>query len=253
MIKFFRHIRRSLIQKNQMGKYFKYAVGEIILVVIGILIALQINNWNENRKLQVEINTYLDQKLINLKEDRTRLMDLRQFRLDVASKCKYLLDGSIEKINVLEFIEATKQIFTERRFTSTLERNETSTTRYYWSEKEAKINNLEQEYMRLVEVVMFEENRLNEFSENIELNLWQNGYFNDNRKLYSSMVKELKASDFENETIPKLILNEDNGQKSLKGILNRNEVGNPSIALKLKELIETNNKLISVIEDYLNQ
>ncbi|TMM56859.1 hypothetical protein FEE95_10185 [Maribacter algarum] len=50
MIKFFRHIRRSLIQENKMGKYFKYAIGEIILVVIGILIALSINNWNENRK-----------------------------------------------------------------------------------------------------------------------------------------------------------------------------------------------------------
>ena len=52
MIKFFRHIRRSLIQKNKMGKYFKYAIGEIILVVIGILIALQINNWNEGKKIR---------------------------------------------------------------------------------------------------------------------------------------------------------------------------------------------------------
>lgn len=50
MIKFFRHLRKSLINQNLMGKYFKYALGEIILVVIGILIALQINNWNENRK-----------------------------------------------------------------------------------------------------------------------------------------------------------------------------------------------------------
>jgi hypothetical protein len=50
MIKFFRHIRKTLISENKMGKYFKYAIGEILLVVIGILIALQINNWNEGRK-----------------------------------------------------------------------------------------------------------------------------------------------------------------------------------------------------------
>ncbi|MDG5491778.1 DUF6090 family protein [Psychroserpens sp. SPM9] len=46
--------------KNQTSKYFKYAVGEIILVVIGILIALQINNWNENRKLNLQEQTALN-------------------------------------------------------------------------------------------------------------------------------------------------------------------------------------------------
>ena len=50
MIKFFRHIRKSLLMENKTGKYLKYAIGEIILVVIGILIALSINNWNEGRK-----------------------------------------------------------------------------------------------------------------------------------------------------------------------------------------------------------
>jgi hypothetical protein len=50
MIKFFRHIRQTLLMENKTSKYFKYAIGEIILVVIGILIALQINNWNEIRK-----------------------------------------------------------------------------------------------------------------------------------------------------------------------------------------------------------
>ncbi len=50
MIKFFRKIRYDLMEKNKTGKYLKYAIGEIILVVTGILIALQINNLNEQRK-----------------------------------------------------------------------------------------------------------------------------------------------------------------------------------------------------------
>lgn len=50
MIKFFRKIRQQLLIENKTGKYLKYALGEIVLVVIGILIALQINNWNENQK-----------------------------------------------------------------------------------------------------------------------------------------------------------------------------------------------------------
>ena len=53
MIKIFRKIRQNLLMENKTGKYFKYAFGEIILVVIGILIALQINNWNENRKNKI--------------------------------------------------------------------------------------------------------------------------------------------------------------------------------------------------------
>ena len=53
MIKFFRKIRQNLLMENKTGKYFKYAIGEIILVVIGILIALQLNNLNENKKNDV--------------------------------------------------------------------------------------------------------------------------------------------------------------------------------------------------------
>ena len=50
MIKFFRKIRQKLLSENKFSKYFIYAIGEIVLVVIGILIALQINNWNEGNK-----------------------------------------------------------------------------------------------------------------------------------------------------------------------------------------------------------
>ena len=49
MIPFFRKIRKKLADDNKPIKYLRYAIGEIVLVVIGILIALQINNWNQNR------------------------------------------------------------------------------------------------------------------------------------------------------------------------------------------------------------
>ena len=59
MIKFFRRIRKSHLMKNKTSTYLKYALGEIILVVIGILLALQINNWNENRKANEIENSIL--------------------------------------------------------------------------------------------------------------------------------------------------------------------------------------------------
>ncbi len=69
MIKLFRKIRQNLLLKNKTGKYLKYAFGEIVLVVIGILIALQINNWNEGRKVDGEILKALTEIRSNLISD----------------------------------------------------------------------------------------------------------------------------------------------------------------------------------------
>jgi hypothetical protein len=69
MIKFFRKIRQNLLLENKTGKYFKYAIGEIILVVIGILIALQINNWNEQRKQNRNLRDVYSNLLLDIKSD----------------------------------------------------------------------------------------------------------------------------------------------------------------------------------------
>ena len=71
MIKFFRHIRKQLLSENKTGKYLKYAIGEILLVIIGILIAVSINGWNEDRKLKNAEQSILkdlkQEMIINLK------------------------------------------------------------------------------------------------------------------------------------------------------------------------------------------
>lgn len=88
MTKFFRHIRQTLIMENKTSRYLKYAMGEIILVVIGILIALQINNWNENRKVEIIKQNYYQQILTDLEADK-----------EFAENMITLLDSSVTLYN----------------------------------------------------------------------------------------------------------------------------------------------------------
>jgi hypothetical protein len=91
MIKFFRKIRQNLLMENKTGKYFKYAMSEIVLVVIGILIAFQINNWNQNR-----IQLKQEQKiLLSLKTDfiesKVRLLESMGMQKNVVRKSSDLI------------------------------------------------------------------------------------------------------------------------------------------------------------------
>ena len=82
MLTLFRKIRRTLLKTSQTQKYLLYAVGEIALVVIGILIALQINNWNEERKNAIQeletIQSIFDEIQVNRVYHVTREGDLDQ-------------------------------------------------------------------------------------------------------------------------------------------------------------------------------
>ena len=73
MIKFFRKIRQNLLSEGKTGKYLKYAIGEIILVVFGILIALQINNWNEQRKIENKGKDYIQEIYKELKIEKSNI------------------------------------------------------------------------------------------------------------------------------------------------------------------------------------
>ena len=79
MLRFFRTLRQRLLAENRFRKYLLYAIGEIVLVVIGILIALQINTWNEDRKLKAKEIRYLKEIRSNLNEDLARIAETEAF------------------------------------------------------------------------------------------------------------------------------------------------------------------------------
>jgi len=93
MIKFFRKIRYDLMEKNKTGKYFKYAIGEIVLVVIGILIALSINNWNQDRLDKLQAIGYLKNLAEDLKSDTI------QYNLNIKSYESQIANNSIPLLN----------------------------------------------------------------------------------------------------------------------------------------------------------
>jgi hypothetical protein len=79
MIKFFRKIRQNLLTENKFSKYLLYAIGEIVLVIIGILIALTLNNNNERKKTEIKTLLVFDELLEDLASDITSIKNAGLF------------------------------------------------------------------------------------------------------------------------------------------------------------------------------
>ena len=112
MIKFFRKIRQNLLSEGKTGTYLKYAIGEIVLVVIGILIALQINNWNESRKQVKTEKEFITSLKIDLKQDRAfieRVIKLNEPRIEAYE----ILNGNLQKLynNDREYLDSIFKIY----------------------------------------------------------------------------------------------------------------------------------------------
>ncbi len=109
MIKFFRKIRQNLVMENKTGKpalpagrYLKYAIGEIVLVVIGILIALSINNWNEKRKARNLESKILHEFVVSLNSDREDILsNIETHKKGIESSVR-LLKNKTENIDTLK-------------------------------------------------------------------------------------------------------------------------------------------------------
>ena len=115
MIKFFRKIRQNSLSEGKTGKYLKYAVGEIVLVVIGILIALQVNNWNENRIAKKDSQNYHDRLIEDLLSEKLILKERLDYYIlvqDHAKKVVYALTNHPDSLGenfIINAYQATQQ------------------------------------------------------------------------------------------------------------------------------------------------
>jgi len=108
---FFSRIRRKLANDNQFLKYSRYAIGEIVLVVIGILIALQINNWNQNRNEQNKIKEYAASLIQDLERDVAMAITIKRTNEEIIIRIdslnQYILNRRIEDISNLALLYFT--------------------------------------------------------------------------------------------------------------------------------------------------
>jgi hypothetical protein len=96
-MKIFRKIRQKYLSENKFRNYFIYAIGEIVLVVIGILIALQINNWNQAKKDDNALKEYLVKIKSHAIEDLYKLDSISRGRTQIAELCKKARTSILDK------------------------------------------------------------------------------------------------------------------------------------------------------------
>lgn len=166
-MKFFRRVRHKLILDNKKIQYLKYAIGEIVLVVIGILIALQINNWNQSTKDKNSLNEYLIKIKSHTSEDLEQLEELSKGRKQIADLCKKARNSILqktEKDNLFLFM-ISGSAFVDFYFKPNIGGYESLTnSEYYGKINNTKLDSLLAKYHGLVDIIAENERSYNQYT-----------------------------------------------------------------------------------------
>ncbi len=190
--------------ENKTGKYFKYAIGEIILVVIGILIALQINNWNENRKTNQELYRYLSSIRTNIENDRVVLDSLKVKRKIIVESCKKERLTFFNKTFDLQTTRNGLRAYSDFYFAANNSGYEAlKNSTYLGKINGSTLNSLLSDYYAQVTIISQEEKSFNEFLESLETSLafiqdrtvFQAYYFMDPKEFADTKVTEQDIID----------------------------------------------------------
>ena len=243
MFKFFRNIRQSLLMKDKITKYYKYALGEIVLVVIGILIALSINNWNEARKNRIEqlilINNiiedlrldsiHINKSLSEVRNQKRLVDDLISKSLDNEKKLNYQLIG------LLRFSSDFRPI---------IQRNHS-----------VSVSNLDDEFIReLLQGYFIEEDKvLDIFLEYVDIihnkirpylsetgmhNLESLYKYKDNESLHVPLHPEILEEQLKNIKFQQLLFERRLKTDSFENLLGSFQLQNEMLINELKQFIE---------------
>ena len=103
MINFFRKIRQRLLTENNFGKYLLYAIGEIALVVIGILIALQLNMWSDDRKAQVQFEGFTQQLKLDVETAIKNAEVAAKYSREQSTRTQNIIDYLLDPKSTIDF------------------------------------------------------------------------------------------------------------------------------------------------------
>ncbi|MEL7249591.1 MAG: DUF6090 family protein [Bacteroidota bacterium] len=144
MIRFFREVKQRLLSENKVGSYLSYAIGEIILVVLGILIAIQVNNRNTNQQERKIESSYLVSIQNNLQEDIEELQVrlgkdsthlnastqlIRAFRVDSIRTNEVALKKAIHNSSTISYFNPQNTAFEDMKSTGNLDLIESESLR----------------------------------------------------------------------------------------------------------------------------
>ena len=107
MFRFFRDIRLDLISNGLLFKYLKYAIGEIALVVLGILIAIQINNWNSSKNNQQKELSYVSSIIEDIETDIVQ----SEYAIEQLNKTVAGLDSLLIELSSDEIVENSNKAY----------------------------------------------------------------------------------------------------------------------------------------------
>ncbi|OZV66396.1 DUF6090 family protein [Winogradskyella aurantia] len=237
MIKFFRKIRQRLLSENKFSKYLFYAVGEIVLVVIGILIALQINNANTHRKETQTLRGYLSSIKNNIASDKKQIEAIISFRDSVKVYSQKIVQLSKQdKILLKDFllvIDDDYNVFYDQY----LEINPSGfealkNSGYLGMIQGSKIENLINDYYLVYNIIKRQEKSLNDFIENMEVLGFE-------EQVFTKIINILRKPDAEEYFL--------SNQDKIKAIINHPSIQGANLRGSLVEgLFNKYKKLLSI-------